>query len=160
MASDIEIGELFGLEEVVAIYPLFRQVNTLDEASFRARLSAMCAQGNYRCIAAYMDGRMVGAAGFWIGTQLWCGKYVEADNVVVDVAARGMGIGAGLMAWIEAEGEREACALLRIAAVLSNVDARRFYARNGFFDDGILMAKALSRGAAAFPEYVARRDSD
>ncbi len=160
MASDIEIGELFGLEEVVAIYPLFRQVNTLDEASFRARLSAMCAQGNYRCIAAYLDGRMVGVAGFWIGTQLWCGKYVEADHVVVDVAARGMGIGARLMAWIEAEGEREACALFRIAAVISNLDARRFYARNGFFDDGILMAKALSRGAAALPEYVARRDSD
>lgn len=160
MASDIEIGELFGLEEIVAIYPLFRQVHTLDEASFRVRLSAMCAQGNYRCIAAYMDGRMVGVAGFWIGTQLWCGKYVEADHVVVDVAARGTGIGAGLMAWIEAEGEREACALLRIAAVLSNLDARRFYARNGFFDDGILMAKALSRGAAAFPEYVARRDGD
>ncbi|MFK0334904.1 GNAT family N-acetyltransferase [Rhizobium sp. NPDC090275] len=160
MASDIEISELFGLEEIVTIYSLFRQVHTLDEASFRARLSAMCAQGNYRCIAAYVEGRMVGVAGFWIGTQLWCGKYIEADHVVVDADVRGMGIGARLMAWIEAEGEREACALFRIAAVLSNLDARRFYARNGFFDDGILMAKALSRGAAAFPEYVARRDGD
>jgi GNAT superfamily N-acetyltransferase len=160
VASDIEIGELFGLGEIVAIYPLFRQVSTLDEASFRARLSAMCAQGNYRCIAAHLDGRMVGVSGFWTGTQLWCGKYVEADHVVVDADVRGMGIGARLMAWIEAEGEREGCALFRIAAVLSNVRARQFYARSGFFDDGILMAKALSHGAAAFPEYVARRDHD
>ncbi len=160
MALDIDLRELFGLEEIAAIYPLFRQSNTLDEEPFRARLSAMCVQGNYRCVAAYLGGRMVGVAGFWIGTQLWCGKYIEADHVVVDAGLRGKGIGARLMAWIEAEGEREACALFRIAAILSNVDARRFYARNGFFDDGILMAKALSRGAAAFPEYVARRDRD
>ena len=64
------------------------------------------------------------------------------------------------MVWIAEKGEREECALFRIAAVLSNMSARQFYARSGFFDDGILMAKALSQGAAAFPEYVARQDSD
>ena len=99
---------------------------------------------------------MVGAAGVWTGTQLWCGRYVEADHVVVDSALRSHGIGAKLMAWVEAEAERTECAVIRIAMVLGKERTHQFYERIGYFDDGLLMVKALSRGAAAFPEYVAK----
>jgi hypothetical protein len=117
---------------------LCRQVHDLSEAVFRQRLSDMLAQGNYRCIAAYIGERMVGASGFWTGTQLWCGTK--------------------MMAWIEAESERTECAILRIAMVLGKDRTRQFYTRNGFFDDGLLMAKALARGANEFPEYVFQPD--
>jgi hypothetical protein len=97
---------------------------------------------------------MVGLSGFWTGTQLWCGNYIEADHVVVDTTLRSLGVGARLVAWIEAEGERIGCAVFRVAMVLGKERTHQFYARNGFFDDGLLMVKALSRGAAQFPEYV------
>jgi len=105
----------------------------------------------------YIDERVVGLSGFWTGTLLWCGKYVEADHVVVDNALRSRGIGGKLMAWIEAEGERIECAVIRVAMVLGRERTHQFYARNGYFDDGLLMVKALSRGAAEFPEYVSQR---
>lgn len=155
MTEDVTIRELLGLEAILTIFPLHHQVSGSTAAIFRERITAMHAQGNYRCIAAYLDDRLVGAAGFWIGTQLWCGKYVEADHVVVDATLRSRGIGAALMAWIEAEGERAGCAVIRIAMVLGKERTHQFYARNGYFDDGLLMVKALSRGAAEFPEYVA-----
>lgn len=79
-----------------------------------------------------------------------------ADNVVIDSAIQGRGVGSKLMAWIEAEGERTECALFRIAMVLGKERTHRFYARIGFFDDGLLMVKALSRGRAEFPEYVSQ----
>lgn len=157
MTDELTIRELNGLDEMLSIYPVFRQSNShLDETAFRERLSAMFAQGNYRCIAAYTGDRMVGLSGFWTGAQLWCGKYIEADHVVVDTALRSLGTGAKLMAWIEAEGERTGCAVFRIAMVLGKERTHQFYARNGFFDDGLIMVKALSRGAAEFPEYVSR----
>lgn len=156
MTDEVSIRELFGLDEILAIFPLFQQVSHLSETIFRERLSAMLAQNNYRCIAAYVGDRMVGMSGFWTGTQLWCGKYIEADHVVVDDALRSNGVGARMMAWIEAEGERTGCAVFRIAMVLGRERTHSFYARNGFFDDGLLMVKALSHGAAAFPEYVAQ----
>jgi GNAT superfamily N-acetyltransferase len=158
LADDVVIRELVALERMMAIFPLCRQVHDLSEAVFRQRLSDMLAQGNYRCIAAYIGERMVGASGFWTGTQLWCGKYVEADNVVVDSSALSHGIGTKMMAWIEAESERTECAILRIAMVLGKDRTRQFYTRNGFFDDGLLMAKALARGANEFPEYVFQPD--
>ncbi|RWP51305.1 GNAT family N-acetyltransferase [Mesorhizobium sp.] len=157
MTDEVTIRELNGLDEMLSIYPVFRQGNShLDEAAFRERLSAILAQGNYRCIAAYIGDRLVGLSGFWTGIQIWCGKYIEADHVVVDTTLRSLGTGTKLMAWIEAEGERTGCAVFRIAMVLGKERTRQFYARNGFFDDGLLMVKALSRGAAEFPAYVSR----
>ncbi len=147
MATDVMIRELHGLDEIAAIYPLYKQSNPgLAEAAFHARLQDIVAQNNYRCIAAYIGDRMVGVSGFFTGTQLWCGKYVEADNVVVEQELQSLGIGTQLMAWIELEGERTGCSLFRIAMVLGRERTHRFYKRAGLFDDGLLMVKALSRG--------------
>ena len=155
MSDEVSIRELCGIDEMMTIFPLYSQVSRLSESALRQRLSAMYAQNNYRCIAARINDRMVGASGFWTGAQLWCGKYVEADHVVVDSSLRSRGIGGKMMAWIEAEGERSGCAIIRIARVLGRERTHQFYARNGYFDDGLLMVKALSGGAAEFPEYVA-----
>ncbi|WP_260692471.1 hypothetical protein [Rhizobium laguerreae] len=84
MSDEVIIRELVGLDQTMTIFPLYSQVSRLSEVVVCQRLAAMFAEGNYRCIAAYIDKRMVGASGFWTGTQLWCGKYIEADNVVVD----------------------------------------------------------------------------
>ena len=156
MTANVTIRELSGLDEIATIFPLFGQVSRMSEMVFRQRLAAMLAQNNYRCIAAYAGDAMVGVSGFWTGTQLWCGRYIEADHVVVDGTQRSQGIGARLMAWIEAEGERTECAVFRIAMVLGRERTHQFYARLGLFDDGLLMVKALSRGAADFPEYAAQ----
>lgn len=64
---DIVIRELVGLEEIAAIYPLYEQTGSMPEGLFRERLAAMIAQGNYRCVAAFIGERMVGMSGFWIG---------------------------------------------------------------------------------------------
>jgi GNAT superfamily N-acetyltransferase len=154
MSGDIIIRELFGMDEIATIFPLNSQVGHLSEAVFRDRMSAMIAQGNYRCNAAYMGERMVGISGFWTGTQLWCGKYMEVDNFSVDEELRSRGIGAAMMAWMEAEAERTECAVIRLAMILGRERTHQFYQRNGYFDDGLLMVKALSLGAAEFPEYV------
>lgn len=156
MTNPMVIRELIGVERIATIFPLLSQVNPVSEAAFLQRLGEMVAMGNYRCIAGYFGERMVAAAGFWTGTQFWCGKYIEADHVVVAADLRSQGIGAQLMAWIEAEGERIGCTILRIAMVLGRERTHQFYDRLGFFDDGLLMVKALPLGAEAFPEYVAR----
>lgn len=157
MTDRMTIRELHGLDEIMTALPLLRQSSPArTEEAFRTRLSAMLAQGGYRCIAAYLDGRMVGVSGFWVGTYLWSGKYIEPDHLFVDPAIRSRGIGARMMAWMEAEGERLGCDVIKIAMILGRERTHEFYARNGYFDDGLLMVKALSRGAAEFPEYVAQ----
>ena len=36
---------------------------------------------NYKQLIVVENGITMGLAGFWIGTKLWCGKYLEMDNV-------------------------------------------------------------------------------
>lgn len=158
MAEGIVIRELSGFDEIATIYPLYRQSSSLTEAMFRDRLIAMLVQGNYRCIAAYLDGRMVGVSGFWIGMQLWSGKYAEPDHVLVDSNLRSLGIGAQLMRWIEVEALRLGCDVTRIAMILGRERTHSFYQRNGYSDDGLIMVKPLSDWAAGeFPEYEAHK---
>ena len=115
--SETVIRELVSLDDMRTIYPLITQSNPeIGEALFEQRLHAMREEGGYRCIAAYRDGAMVGVAGFWTGTALWCGKYVEPDNVVVDRELRSGGIGAAMMTWLETEARRLGCELLKLEA--------------------------------------------
>ncbi len=48
---------------------------------------------NYKQLIVVENNTTIGLAGFWIGTKLWCGKYLEFDNVVVHQDFRSKGIG-------------------------------------------------------------------
>lgn len=139
-------------------FPLRQQeAPSRPEAEFRRRLAAMLALGNFRCIAAYQGDRMVGTSGFWVGVQMWCGPYVEPDGVVVDRDCRSQGIGARMMDWIEAEGERLGCTVMKVAIILGKPRTKQFYNRLGFSDDGMILVKPLTLGEAEFPEYVEQK---
>ena len=156
--SDVTIRELVGLDQFRDVYPLVQQLNPeIDEELFIERLAAMLDEGSYRCIAAYRDEQLVGIAGFWIGTQLWCGKYVEPDNVVVDQALRGSGIGGLLMAWIEAEGNRLGCEVMKLEAYAQRTRTRELYRRAGFEEPGIVMIKPLDRGTQTIEAIHAKQ---
>jgi len=157
LSDEVVIRELHGLEEMMSTFPLRRQeAPSRTESLFRERTEAMLA-GGFRCIAAYVGDRMVGVSGFWVGTQMWCGKYIEPDGVVVDAEMRSLGIGGKLMDWVEAEGERLGCTMMRVAMVLGKERTKRFYNRNGFSDDGLILVKPLSLGEAEFPEYLQQK---
>jgi GNAT superfamily N-acetyltransferase len=155
--TEIVIRELVGRDEMVTAYPLIRQLNPeLAEPIFFERLTRMLGEGGYRCIAAYLGDRMIGVAGFWVGTQLWCGTYIEPDNVVVDDRERGAGVGKRLMQWIEAEGERLDCEIMKLEAYAQRLRTREFYRRDGFEEPGIVMVKTLSKGIATLEAIRAK----
>lgn len=151
MVNDVTVRELIGFAQMRSMFPLIRQSNPeLDEPTFESRLQRMLEGGGYRCVAAYRDDLMVGVSGFWVGTALWCGTYVEPDNVVVDREQRSGGIGGQLMAWIEAEADRLGCEIMKLETYAARTRTREFYRRQGFEEPGIVMIKTLSKGAETF----------
>ena len=156
--TDVTIRELNGIDELHSIFPLVHQSNPeLDEPLFRERLAAMLAGGGYRCIAAFRDNAMVGVAGFWTGVQLWCGRFIEPDNVVVDRAVRGGGVGGLMMAWIEAEAVRLGCEMLKLETYAERTRTRNFYKSIGYGEPGIVMVKTLpTPGAMTLADIMAK----
>jgi GNAT superfamily N-acetyltransferase len=143
--DEVAVPELRGFADMALAYRLIHQLNPeLHEHTFHARLNHMLEEGGYRCIAAYRNGVMVGVAGFWVGTALWCGRYVEPDNVVVDRDVRGAGVGALMMKWIENEGERLGCEVMKLECYAERQRTRSFYRGIGYGELGVVMMKSLN----------------
>ena len=89
----MEIRALKTKQEMLTNYELLLEVYpNLKMEEYDRELDDMIPH-NYGQVAVFIDNECVGLTGFWIGTKLWCGKYLELDNVVISSKKRSKGIG-------------------------------------------------------------------
>lgn len=139
-----DLKELISFEEMKAQYFLLQQLNPrLLQDDYETMLPDMIRNG-YRQVVVRENGQPIGMSGFWINTKLYCGKYIEMDNVVTDVNYRNKGIGKILCDWITQKGRTEGCKHILLDAYVNNRDAHRFYFREGFFIEGFHMNKKIA----------------
>ncbi len=133
-------------KDIPVIIPLVQQLNPEKSvALLHARLTEMFDYQSYRCFGAHMEsGQLVAVSSAWISTKLYSGKQVEVDNVVVDVSARGKGIGDALMHHIEEWAIGQDCESVELNAYIKNTRAHDFYERRGFKKVGFHMIKEPS----------------
>jgi GNAT superfamily N-acetyltransferase len=142
MTTDITVRELVG-DEAYDILTLVGTRNpSVDADELRSRLDEMLTYG-YRCIGAFVDGKLVGVAGFWIGSRFYCGKYIDVDNVVVDEAYRSRGIGGRMMRWLEEYGVGIGCKVCVLDSYVTLAGAHKFYFREGYHILGYHFSKKL-----------------
>jgi ribosomal protein S18 acetylase RimI-like enzyme len=99
----------------------------------KERLSTIMADhGHYFVVGAFDGGRMVGLCGAWVATKIWCGKYLEIDNLVVDAELRSGGIGSALIRHLEELGHKLDCRILVLDSYTANHPSHRLYHRLGF----------------------------
>ncbi|MCH7225967.1 GNAT family N-acetyltransferase [Haloferula sp. A504] len=87
---------------------------------------------HYLPIGAFRRGTMVGFAGAWVATKIWCGRYLEIDNLVVHPEHRSSGVGSALIAHLEQLGRERDCNLITLDAYTHNHASHRLYHRLGF----------------------------
>ncbi len=134
--NHIEIKEIKSEAGMMQQFPLLKQSNpNLQKEDCREMFPEMIKRG-YRMIGAFDGQDCVGISGFWVGTKIWCGKYIEPDNVVVDTNYRSAGIGKMLMDWITLEGKKLGCKTSILDSYVSNDKSHRFYFREGYIIKG------------------------
>jgi ribosomal protein S18 acetylase RimI-like enzyme len=102
-------------------------------AVVRERLDTILSEHpHYQIAGAFAGSRLVGVCGAWIATKIWCGRYLEIDNLVVDPAHRSGGVGTSLIAHFEALGHELDCKLLTLDSYTANHPSHRLYHRLGF----------------------------
>ena len=98
---------------------------------------------NYKQLIVVENNTTIGLAGFWIGTKLWCGKYLEFDNVVVHQNFRSKGIGSLMTDYLNQKAIDENCNMMALDAYTNNFGAQKFYMNHGFVPKGFHFVKYL-----------------
>lgn len=87
---------------------------------------------HYLPIGAFLGDQLIGFGGAWIATKIWCGRYLEIDNIVVHPEHRDEGVGGALMNQFESIAKERGCNITVLDSYSSNHDSHRFYHRHGY----------------------------
>lgn len=129
------------------LLPLFRQLwpgMTLVESELRTvfdrGLGASC-----QCyLGAEHEGRLVGFCSLNVLNNLWLhGNMGHIDELVVDEAYRGAGIGTALLKRMSRIAAEMGCKTVELDSAHHRHDAHRFYEQLGFANRALLFSKPL-----------------
>lgn len=98
---------------------------------------------NYGQIAIMQNDECIAISGYWLGTKMWCGPYLELDNVVVKASARGTGAGKLMQEYLEQKAQELGCHIMVLDAYSNNFKAHRFYYNQGYAPRGFHFIKIL-----------------
>jgi len=98
---------------------------------------------NYKQAVIYLGQKPVGVCGFWINTKIYCGKYIELDNVIIEKTMRGKNLGNLLCNYVFEIAKQNNCKAAMLDAYLDNTFAHNFYGKIGFIKKGFHFIKPL-----------------
>ena len=132
----LTVRELVGKQEMInnisvlqVLYPSL----TLEE--YTIELDQMLPH-NYGQVGVFDGEDCLGISGFWIGTKLWCGKYLELDNIIVTEKKRGQGIGKLIFDFLHKKAIEHDCTMLSLDSYTTNFKAHKFFYNEGFAPKG------------------------
>ena len=140
----VEIRPLAPADHDDAVRLLVQLNPEVPEKTVRRRFETILTDHpHYQAYGAYSGTTLVGLAGGWVATKVWCGLYLEIDNLVIDPEYRSSGIGTILMNALEERGKELGCNILVLDSYVSNSPSHRLYHRLGYEIRGFHFVKEL-----------------
>ena len=124
------------LETIKFLYP------NMSLEKYKSFLEDMIAKG-YKQVAIFENNVCVGMTGFWYGTKLWTGRYIEIDNFIVHPDHRKKGIGKIISEFIDNKAKGLNCTCIVLDAFTGNFPAHRFYYNLGYVPRGFHFIKTI-----------------
>jgi GNAT superfamily N-acetyltransferase len=139
------VKELNGLEEMLQHLDVLKELYpTLTFEEYKTDLIDMLPH-NYGQVAVFEDEVCLGISGFWIGKKLWCGRYLELDNIIVREAARSKGVGQVIFDYLTKKAEERECAMMALDSYTTNFKAHKFFYNNSFGPKGFHFIRILQK---------------
>ncbi len=139
----LKIIELETKAEMLEQLPLIQQLYPDFTIQIYADLLDEMLPNNYKQVIILEDNKSIGLSGFWVGTKLWCGKYLELDNVIVHPNHRSKGVGKLLTEHLNQKAVEIGCKVVALDAYTNNFSAHKFYYNHGFVPKGFHFVKIL-----------------
>lgn len=130
-------------EEMLEMFPLLLEVYPgLTKEEYSSELDNML-KLSYGQVGVFIEKNCVGMTGYWIGSKLWCGKYMELDNVVVAASHRSTGVGDFLFDYMREKAEQLDCTLLALDSYTDNFKAHKFFYKKNYIPRGFHFIQVL-----------------
>lgn len=139
----MEIRELIGKETMLQYLNVVQELYPSLTADYYAKMLDKMLPHNYGQIGVFEENECIAISGYWLGTKLWCGSYLELDNVVVRSDARGSGAGKLMEHYLFEKAQRLNCHILTLDAYSNNFKAHRFYYNQGYAPKGFHFIKII-----------------
>ncbi len=141
----MEIIEFNKKEEMISAYKLINEMYpTISLEDYSNELDLMLLN-NYKQIAVFEHEEMIGISGFWVGTKLWCGKYLELDNVFTSTKHRSKGVGDLIFTYLEKKALELNCTMLALDSYTDNFKAHKFFFKKGYIPRGFHFINILDK---------------
>jgi len=141
----MEIRKLKSKEEMLEAHSILLEVYpSLTVEEYSKELDVMIPH-NYGQMVVMDGDTIAGLTGYWIGSKLWCGKYMELDNVVVAEKYRRKGVGKMLFDHMEQWAKEEGCTMLALDSYTTNFKAHRFFYGQGYGPKGFHFVNILDK---------------
>jgi len=144
MSKGLVFRELNTVDEMLTTFPvLVFEYPSMTKEAYEKMLHEM-APANYAQVGAFENDICLGVSGYWVNTKLWCGRYLELDNIVVSETERSRGIGKMLMEFLSEVAEKRECNMLALDSYTTNFKAHKLFYNLGFVPRGFHFIKFLS----------------
>ena len=140
----ITIKELDSTEQIYAAQPLISQVySELTPGVYFNHIDEMIKANDFKMIGAFLDGKLVGVAGYWTLIMLYCGKYLQASNIIVDQNLRGKKIGTTMLRHLEEKARSLNCKRIILDSYVENKKSHSLYFGEDYYIRGFHFMKDL-----------------
>ena len=136
--------KILELSEIQSVIPLMQKFSKqkFSDAVLKERFSEMVTQ-NYECAGVYDENKLIGICGMWFCTRHYSGRSIEVDQVYIDDAYRGKGLGKQFFEWIYKYVKQKGCEAIELNTYVQNHPSHKFYYNEGFKILGYHFVKKL-----------------
>jgi len=142
--TDLVIKDLNTIKEMEGAFPLVAQMyDKMSFETYKSYIQEMIDTNDFKMVGAYLDGKMVGVSGYWVFLMLYCGRYLQASNLIVDKNLRSQGIGKKILNYLESKARELNCHKIVLDSYVENKRSHPLYFREGFYIRGFHYMKDL-----------------
>jgi GNAT superfamily N-acetyltransferase len=145
LLKKIKIRELNSAEEIFSAFDLISTMYPeMSFAQYKIHIKEMIKMNNFKMVAVFLEEKMIGVCGYWVLLMLYCDKYFQVSNLVVDQNFRSKGIGKKILNYLEKKAKKLGCKKFVLDSNSENKKSHSLYFREGFYIRGFHFMKNLS----------------
>lgn len=141
--NDVVIRELDDKEMVEAFNVVKYMYDKMSAKEYEKLVLEMVDRNDYKMVGAVLGDKVVGVAGYWIFAMLYCKRYIQVSNLVVNPDYRGKSIGKKILRYIESIGKENDCEQIVLDSYYQNKKSHSLYFGEGYHIRGFHFMKKV-----------------